>query len=104
MSDKKHLYWVRGLVLITIVLCGTLIWLNYNSWTLRFEMDNNTLEAVKGINWSEALNNQDVVYKCYVVNKVTTKYWDIANNVFVGKNSYIENSTEINCKELNENN
>ena len=42
MKDKKHLYWVVGLVLITIILCGTLIWINHNSWTLRFEMDDNT--------------------------------------------------------------
>ncbi len=51
-QDKKHLYWAIGLVLITIILCGTLIWINFHSWTLRFEMDNNTLEAVKSINWS----------------------------------------------------
>lgn len=51
-EEKKHLYWVLGLVSITIILCGTLIWINYNSWTLAFEMDNNTLEAIKSINWS----------------------------------------------------
>jgi len=53
---------------------------------LIFEMNKNTLEAVND--------------KCYVVNKVTIKYWDIANNIFVGGHSYIENSTEINCKEI----
>ena len=52
MKTKEHLYWVIGLVLITIILCGTLIWINLNSWTLAFEMDNNTLEAIKSINWS----------------------------------------------------
>ena len=51
-KDRKHLYWVVGLVLITLMICGTLIWINHNSWTLAFEMDNNTLEAVKSINWS----------------------------------------------------
>lgn len=50
--NKKHLYWVIGLVLITLIFCATLIWINYNSWTIRFEMDNNTLEAFKSINWS----------------------------------------------------
>ena len=53
MTDKKHLYWVVGLIIITILLCGTLIWMNYHSWTLRFEMDHNTLEAIKSINWTE---------------------------------------------------
>ncbi len=51
-KNKKHLYWVIGLLLITIIICGTLIWLNLNAWTIRFEMDNNTLEAFKSINWS----------------------------------------------------
>ena len=52
MENKKHLYWVIGLVLMTIIFCGTLIWLNLNPFVLRFEMDSNTLEAVKSINWS----------------------------------------------------
>lgn len=51
-SDRKHLYWTTALVLITIIFCATLIWINLNSWTLRFEMDNNTLEAIKSLNWS----------------------------------------------------
>ncbi|KKN22726.1 hypothetical protein LCGC14_0912280 [marine sediment metagenome] len=52
MESKKHLYWVVGLIVITLILCGTLLWINYNSWTLGFEMDSNTLEAIKSINWS----------------------------------------------------
>ena len=51
-NNKKHLYWVIGFILITIIFCGTLIWLNYHSWTFRLEMDENTLEAVKSINLS----------------------------------------------------
>ena len=58
MSDKKHLYWVIGLVLITIILSGTLIWINYNSWTIRFEMDANTKEAIESIGWEEIGNNE----------------------------------------------
>ena len=50
-NNKKHLYWVVGLVLITIILCGTLIWINHNSWTIRFEMDDNTKEAIESIEW-----------------------------------------------------
>ena len=52
MNDKKHLYWVVGLIIITLLICGTLIWINSHSWIIGFEMDNNTLEAVKSINWS----------------------------------------------------
>ena len=50
-NNKKHLYWVIGLVLITIILCSTLIWINSNAWTIRFEMDDNTKEAVESIEW-----------------------------------------------------
>lgn len=53
MENKKHLYWVIGLIIIFIIICGTLIYLNNNAWTIRFEMDANTLEAVKSINFSE---------------------------------------------------
>ncbi len=56
MEDKKHLYWTISLVLIITILCGTLIWLNSHAWTIRFEMDHNTLEAVKSINWSNIIN------------------------------------------------
>ena len=49
MKEKKHLYWVTGLVIITLLLCITLIWLNYHSWTISFKMDNNTLEAIKSL-------------------------------------------------------
>jgi hypothetical protein len=49
---NKHTIWIIGLIIITLIICFTLIWINYNSWTIRFEMDNNTLEAVKSMNWS----------------------------------------------------
>jgi len=49
---NKHLVWIIGLIIIVSIICGTLIWINFHSWTFRFEMDNNTLEAIKSINWS----------------------------------------------------
>lgn len=49
---NKHLIWIIGLVLITLFLCATALYINAHSWTFRFEMDNNTLEAIKSINWS----------------------------------------------------
>jgi len=45
-------------------------------------------------------NEDNVIYKCYEINKVTTKYWDVKNNLFVWEDSYIENSTEVNCDEV----
>lgn len=44
--------WAGALVLIVSIICFTLIYLNSHAWTIRFEMDDNTLEAVKSINWS----------------------------------------------------
>lgn len=48
---NKHLTWVIGLVLIVSIVCGTLIYINNNSWTMRFEMDNNTREAIQSIEY-----------------------------------------------------
>jgi flagellar basal body-associated protein FliL len=52
LSEKKHLYWIIGLIIIVCLVCGTLIYINNNSWIISFEMDDNTLEAIKSINWS----------------------------------------------------
>lgn len=46
---NKHLIWAITIFSIVAMICGTLIWINYNSWTLRFEMDENTKEAIKNI-------------------------------------------------------
>ena len=48
----KHDIWCMTLILITIILCLTILYIQSHSWIIRFEMDNNTLEAVKSINWS----------------------------------------------------
>lgn len=51
MKDGVHRDWMVALVLIVIIICGTLIWINHNSWTVRFEMDDNTLKAIESIDW-----------------------------------------------------
>ena len=45
--------WTIGLIIITLMICITLLVLQSQGWIIRFEMDNNTLEAIKSINWSE---------------------------------------------------
>ena len=55
---NKHLIWVVGLVLITLMICGTLLWINHNSWTMRFEMDDNTKEAIESIEFDK-MGEQD---------------------------------------------
>ena len=59
MKDRKHLYWIVGLVLVTIILCGTLIWINLHSWTVRFEMDDNTRDAIESIEWDKLKNKPE---------------------------------------------
>lgn len=46
---NKHLIWAISLILIVLMICSTIIYINYNSWTLRFEMDDNTKEAIESI-------------------------------------------------------
>ena len=47
----KHLIWAISLILTVSIICGTLLWINHNSWTVRFEMDNNTKEAIESIEY-----------------------------------------------------
>lgn len=73
---NKHLIWVIGLIIISSIICGTLIYVNKNSWTLRFEMDDNTKDAIESINYSEILGDKI----CYSENC----YWDIEENLISG--------------------
>ncbi len=53
MKHKTHLAWIIGLVLIALLICGTIIYLNNNAWTVRLEMDNNTRASIESIQWEE---------------------------------------------------
>ncbi len=48
---NKHLIWAITIFSIIAMMCGTLIFINYNSWTVRFEMDNNTRDAIQSIEY-----------------------------------------------------
>jgi len=47
-----NLFWIIGFIIITLIICITIFYISTNAWVLRFEMDDNTLEAIKTINWS----------------------------------------------------
>jgi len=47
----KHTIWAITILLIVAMLCGTLIYLSQNTWTMRFEMDDNTKDAIKSIDF-----------------------------------------------------
>lgn len=44
--------WMLVILTIVFMICLTLLFLQSQAWIVRFEMDNNTLEAIKSINWS----------------------------------------------------
>ena len=48
--------WKGALIMIIFIICITLIILNHYPFVFRIEMDNNTLEAVRSINYS-AINS-----------------------------------------------
>jgi hypothetical protein len=47
-----HIWWGIVALSIVFIICMTIMYLQAHSWIIRFEMDNNTLEAIKSINWS----------------------------------------------------
>jgi hypothetical protein len=51
---NKYGFWFLICMIICFTLAFCVILIVNNDWhyTLRFQMDNNTLEAVKSINWS----------------------------------------------------
>lgn len=52
-KNDPHLTWTICLITIISIICITLIYINSNSWTVRFEMDNNTKEAIESIEFDE---------------------------------------------------
>ena len=53
----RQIGWILTLVLIVVMICTTILWIYSHPFVFRFEMDNNTLEAIKSINWT-AIGNQ----------------------------------------------
>jgi len=47
---NSHVIWATALVIVVLVLCGTLIYLNRNPYI--FEIGDNALEGIKSMNWS----------------------------------------------------
>ena len=67
-KDNKHLIWGITLMLITLILCGTFIWINYHPFSFRLEMDDNTLEAVKSIDWKSISTQNNCIDEHYWYN------------------------------------
>lgn len=59
---NKHLIWAVTLFSIVVVICGTLIYLNNNAWTMRFEMDNNTRDAIISVDFPTTVEKVPIYY------------------------------------------
>ena len=48
---RKDLLICLTILLSVAMICGTILWIQHNSWTLRFEMDDNTKEAIQSVEY-----------------------------------------------------
>lgn len=48
----NQLMWAALIAICVSLLCSTALYINTNVGALRFEMDENSLEAVKSVNWT----------------------------------------------------
>ena len=95
MKEKEfiHFIWVIGMMFIVAMICLTLIWINYNSWTVRFEMDENTKESIESIKWEE-INQQEEIWNCPILLE-QGKYIFSSNGILISPSG-----EELNCKRL----
>jgi hypothetical protein len=71
----NSLAWALTLIVVTLTISLTLIYLNNHPYNFGIEMDDNTLEAVKSINWS-ALNTEQNINEgfCYLPSSCFSNY------------------------------
>lgn len=75
------------IIVITLICSFTLIYLNNHPYKfeIKINMDNNTLEAVKSINWSSLENQEQSYPNCVYPAYCFTNYSDYINQ-FADKN------------------
>ncbi len=96
---NKHIVWAGALFMITFIICCTVIWINYNSWTVRFEMDDNTKEAIQSIEYPIVDTETE---RCFQRIVRYDRYIDFDDNLFI--NGYFYNTTwqETKCGEFDQ--
>ena len=80
---NKHFIWASTILVIVAMLCGTLLWINYNSWTLRFEMDDNTKEAIESVEYP--IVNEKTEKVCYAITHEVWGVWDTRKNIIYNR-------------------
>ena len=48
---RKDILICLTFLLVIAMICGTMLWINHNSWTVRFEMDDNTLQSIESVEY-----------------------------------------------------
>ena len=49
---NKNNVWPMAIVIVALLIASSIAYSASIGYTVRFEMDNNTLEAIKSINWT----------------------------------------------------
>lgn len=55
----RHVIWAMTIVVVVFMLCMTVWFASLHPYTIRFEMDNNTLEAIKSIKDTAPIDSYD---------------------------------------------
>ncbi|MCK4648066.1 hypothetical protein KAT51_00940 [bacterium] len=81
---NKHFIWASTILVIVAMLCGTLLWINYNSWILRFEMDDNTKEAIESMEYP-IVDIEQPEKICYAITHEVWGVWDTKENIIYNR-------------------
>jgi hypothetical protein len=52
MNERQQLWWMLTISIVVLLVFIAVMYGLTHPYTIRFEMDNNTLEAIKSINWT----------------------------------------------------
>lgn len=99
--EEDNIYWIESskrwsnrtfMIFMILVICFIALLLIDNQRE-KLQEENTQLK--------EQLNEpQQSVMKCFVIEKITTKWWDVENNIIVGEYYQIGNVTKENCEVL----
>lgn len=93
MEHKIHQFWAVILLFIFVGMFITIIIVNLHPFTIKFEMDNNTLEAVKlAINETHYQNENQKT-----VNNIPQTYYNLTNVTYYYNLSNISSINNYNC-------
>lgn len=98
MSETTHRIWATTIILLYLSICFTAIiisyhWTHTNGWIIKFEMDNNTLEAIKSIDYKRSLNELIIYNQTRNLNDTV----ELLNNSKIFNYPFKSNGQPIGC-------